>query len=141
GAESAAATDARRRLGEARLRLGKWAAAEADLRAVLAVLDREQPGHWATSDTRSLLGGSLFGRGELAEAEPLLVAGYEGMKARRPTIPPPARPRLPEAADRLVDLYQALGKPDEVKRWRAERATYPFVTPPPREATPKPPGR
>ena len=108
--------------------------AEAVLRECLAIRERAQPDAWTTSNTRSMLGGSLLGQGKHAEAEPLLVAGYEGMKQREKTIPPQGRGRLPEAADRLVELYERLGKPDEVRRWRAERANYPFVAPPPRPA-------
>jgi hypothetical protein len=32
------------------------------------------------------------------------------------------RPRLAEAAERLVRLYEAAGKPAEAARWRAELA-------------------
>ena len=35
--------------------------------------------------------------------------------------------------DRLIELSTATDKPDEAKKWRAERAKYPFVAPPPRE--------
>jgi eukaryotic-like serine/threonine-protein kinase len=59
-----------------------------------------------------------------AEAEPLLVKGYEGMKQREKAIPPQAATRLPEALDRLMDFYTATSKPDEVRRWRAERVKY-----------------
>ena len=55
------------------------------------------------------------------------------MKAREKLIPPVNNFRVPEALDRLVELYTATGKPDEVKKWRAERAKYPNVAPPPRE--------
>ena len=76
---------------------------------------------------------ALLGQKRYAEAEPLLVAGYEGMGRQLPKIPPRFRGRLPEAADRLVDLYAAWGKPDEAARWRAERAKYPPpAAPPPR---------
>src|SRR5208283_258415 len=37
-------------------------------------------------------------------AEPLLLAGYEGMKQRGKTIPPQGKIRLPEAIERLVQL-------------------------------------
>ncbi|MBX9581119.1 MAG: tetratricopeptide repeat protein, partial [Gemmataceae bacterium] len=109
------------------------------LRKCLADRQRLYPDAWATFNTHSLLGGALLGRGKPAEAEPLLLAGYEGMKERAKTIPPVGRVRLAEAADRLVDLYEALGRPDEAKKWRAERAKYPppaAVAPPPREAKP-----
>ncbi len=36
----------------------------------------------------SLLGGALLGQGRYAEAEPLVIGGYEGMKAREAKIPP-----------------------------------------------------
>ena len=65
------------------------------------------------------------------EAEPLLLAGYEGMKHREKTIPPQGKIRLPEALDRLIELSTATNKPDEVKKWQAERAKYPEVAPKP----------
>ena len=41
----------------------------------------------------SLLGGALLGQGRYAEAEPLVVAGYEGMKAREARITVPDQSR------------------------------------------------
>jgi hypothetical protein len=46
------------------------------------------------------------------------------MKNREKAIPPMGAIRLPEALDRLIELYTATKKPDEVKKWRAERARY-----------------
>src|SRR5262249_48847537 len=71
------------------------------------------------------LGGALLGRKDCAEAGPLLLAGYEGMKQREAAIPEQAKARLPEALDRLIESYTATNKPDEVTRWPAERAKYP----------------
>jgi serine/threonine-protein kinase len=46
----------------------------------------------------------------------------------------PGLVRLPEALDPLIELYTATNQPDEVKKWRAERAKYPPpVAPAPRE--------
>ena len=56
------------------------------------------------------------------EAEPLLVQGYEGLQARAKTIPSVAARRIPEALDRLIELYTATNNPDELKNWQAERA-------------------
>jgi len=50
--------------------------------------------------------------------------GYEGMKQRAKTIPPPAKVRLPEAAGRLVQLYEATDKKDQAARWRMEQQRY-----------------
>ncbi len=106
------------------------------LRECLTLREKYQPEEWTTFNTHSLLGGSLLGQKKYAEAEPLLLKGYEGMKEREKAIPkvPQTATRIPEALDRLIALYAALEKPEEVKKWRAERAKYPPpVAPPPRE--------
>jgi hypothetical protein len=75
----------------------------------------------------------LLGQKKYAEAEPQLLKGYEGMKLREKTIPPQGSTRLPEALDRLIELSTATKKPDEVKKWQAERAKYPKAAPMPGE--------
>ena len=55
------------------------------------------------------------------------------MKQREKTIPAQGQIRLPEALNWLIDLSTATNKPDELKKWQAERAKYPEVAPPPRE--------
>ena len=107
----------------------KWAEAETILRESLAIREKSQPDVWSTFDTQSLLGGALLGQRKYAEAEPLLFKGYEGMKQREKAIPTQAKTRVPEALDRLVELYTANNKPDEVKKWQAERAKYPETKP------------
>ena len=62
-----------------------------------------------------------------------MLAGYEGMKQREKTIPNKRRAACPEALDRLIELYTATNKPDEVKKWQAERAKYPKDAPMPVE--------
>jgi eukaryotic-like serine/threonine-protein kinase len=99
--------------------------AEPLLRECLAIREMTQPNVWSTFNTKSMLGGSLLGQKKYPEAEPLLLAGYEGMKQREKTIPPQGNTRLPEALDRLIELYTATNKPDEVKKWLVERAKYP----------------
>jgi tetratricopeptide (TPR) repeat protein len=121
--------------GLTRLELKEFAVAEPLLRECLAIREKSQPDAWTTFNTQSTLGGALLGQKKYAEAAPLLLKGYEGMKAREKTIPQVGggELRIPEALDRLIELYTATDKPDEVKRWRAERAKYPTVAPPPRE--------
>ena len=55
------------------------------------------------------------------------------MKQREKTIPPQGATRIPDALDRLIELSTATNKPDEAKKWRAERAKSPEVAPVPRE--------
>ena len=56
-------------------------------------------------------------------AEPLLRAGYEGMRQREGKIPPIYKFRLTEAIERLAQLYEAWGKPEKAAEWRARRAS------------------
>jgi TolA-binding protein len=67
-----------------------------------------------------MLGEALLGQKKYADAEPLLLKGYQGMKQREAKIPPQGKPRLREALERLVQLYEATGKKDEAARWRKE---------------------
>jgi tetratricopeptide (TPR) repeat protein len=124
------------------LKCEQFPTAEEMLREAWAIREKKEPEAWTTFNTQSLLGEALLGlarnaskgadkeslaraAGYFKEAEPRLVKGYEGMKAREKTIPPQAAVRLPEALDRLIALYEALKKPDEVKKYRDLRATYP----------------
>ena len=106
--------------------------AEPVLREALAIREKSQPDAWTTFNTQSMLGGALFGQKKYADAEPLLLKGYEGLKARETTIPEQGKVRLPEALDRLIELYTATNKPDDAKKWRAERAKYLELAPMPR---------
>jgi hypothetical protein len=50
--------------------------------------------------------------------EPLLLAGYEGMKEREAKIPAQAKVRLTEALERLVQLYEATDQKEKADEWR-----------------------
>jgi tetratricopeptide (TPR) repeat protein len=101
---------------------GKWAAAEPILRECLAIREKLEPDAWTTFNTRSTLGGSLLGQKKFVLAEPLIIAGYEGMKAREAKIPPQGMPRLADAAARVVTLFEEWGKKDEAAHWRSKLA-------------------
>jgi hypothetical protein len=107
----------------------KWAEAEPLLRECLAIREQKQPDAWTTFNTQSQLGAALLGQKKHADAEPQLVAGYVGMKQREKSIPPRNRERLAEGLDRLIEFYTATNKPDEAKKWQAERAKYPTTQP------------
>ena len=90
------------------------------LREALALPADPQPAGWRRPLASSLLGECLLGRHRFAEAEPLLVAGFEGIAALASSVPPRDRPLdVPEAGDRVVRLYLAWGKPEEADAWRA----------------------
>ena len=89
----------------------------------LAIRAKQQPDEWTTFNAQSMLGEALYGQKKFAEAEPLLVQGYVGMKERAPKIPNEGKHRLAEALVRLVQLYDASGKPHDATRWRKELET------------------
>src|SRR5262249_831826 len=86
-----------------------------------AIRQKTLPLHWLTFNTQSMLGGALLGQKKYAEAEPLLLAGYQGMKKQEAQIPPQGKVRLTEAVQRLVQLYEATGNPDEAAEGRKGR--------------------
>src|SRR5262249_18733101 len=97
----------------------KYAEAEPLLRECLTIREKTMGDNWLHFNTLSMLGGALLGQSKHTDAEPLLRQGYEGMKKREAQIPPQGKKRLLEAAERLALLYEAIGRPDEARAWRA----------------------
>ena len=79
------------------------------------------PDDWTTFSTKSMLGASLLGQKKYAEAEPLLLAGYTGMKDRADKIPAQCKVQLTHALERIVDIYTAWGKMDKAEEWRKKK--------------------
>jgi hypothetical protein len=86
----------------------------------MSIRETKEPNAWSTFNTQSLLGAALLGQQKYADAEPLLLKGYEGMKQRADKIPPQSKPRLADAAARLVQLYEATNRPDDAQKWKDE---------------------
>ena len=105
------------------LQLKAYADAEPLLCECLAIREKTQPDLWSTFNSKSQLGGALLGLKQYAEAEPLLIVRYQGMHQREANIRPHAKARLPEALERLIQLYEATDNPDEAARWRKELDT------------------
>jgi tetratricopeptide (TPR) repeat protein len=110
-------------LGDGYIRAGHAAKAEPLLRECLAVREKKEPDAWTTFGTKSLLGAALLGQKKYSEAEPLLLAGYQGLKQREATIPLPAKVRLIAAVERLVRLYEATGDNVKAKEWQQKLTT------------------
>jgi tetratricopeptide (TPR) repeat protein len=105
-------------LGLSLLKQQKASEAEPVLRACLAIRAKREPDAWMTFDTQSQLGGALLGQKKYADAEPLLLKGYEGMKQREARVPAQGKVRLTEALERLVHLYEATDQKDKAAEWR-----------------------
>jgi tetratricopeptide (TPR) repeat protein len=97
---------------------GRFAQSEPLAREALEGNKKIQPDNWQRFRAASLLGASLAGEKKYAEAEPLLLEGYQGMLARKERIAVPDRYHLELAHQWLVRLYQAWGKPDKAVGWR-----------------------
>jgi tetratricopeptide (TPR) repeat protein len=118
-------------LGVIALKQQKYAEAEVALRECLAIRDAKLPDDWSRFNAQSLLGAALLGQGKYAEAEPLLLSGYAGLKQRAATISAEFKDRVPEALERLVQLCEATGKPEEAAKWKKELEAAKAVAKPP----------
>src|SRR5262249_32655670 len=99
--------------------------AEPLLRESFALGKQNAPDAWKTYDARASLGAALLGQNQYADAEPHLVAGYQGMKKleadpRRRTSQRTDRSQRTEALERREELYDATNKPAGAARWRKE---------------------
>jgi serine/threonine protein kinase len=92
---------------------GKFAVSEPLAREVVELYQKQQPDDWQRFRAESLLGASLAGEKKYAEAEPLLLEGYQGMLARKNRIAASDRYHLERAQQWLVQLYKNWGKPEK----------------------------
>jgi tetratricopeptide (TPR) repeat protein len=115
------------------------AQAEPFLRECLEIRTRllpdDHPQVWLRYNAMSMLGEALCAQAKFAEAEPLLLDGYNGLKDD-PRVPPPAQlggaDRKREALERVVQLYEAwaAAEPDDVRvrdariEWQTAAASF-----------------
>ncbi|MEO7414549.1 MAG: serine/threonine-protein kinase [Opitutaceae bacterium] len=100
------------------LQEGKFPEAEANAKECLAIREKLRPEDWSTFHARNLLGGALAGQKRFAEAEPLLIESYRGMKEREATFPPGLLVLLPESQLRIAKFYTDWGRPAEAAEWQ-----------------------
>ncbi len=105
-------------LAAAYLDTQQWAKAEVVLQDCLKLREQTQPDDWRRFHTMSQLGASLAGLGKYADAEPMLIDGYEGLRAREAKIPPRFKKDLTAAASRIVPFYEKWGNPKMADTWR-----------------------
>jgi serine/threonine protein kinase/tetratricopeptide (TPR) repeat protein len=102
------------------LRQSRWSEAEPLLNESLAILQKATPDDWRRHHAMSLLGGALLGQGRYADAESLVVPGYEGLKAREASINVSDRVIVREAAERVIRLYENWGKAELATAWKSK---------------------
>jgi hypothetical protein len=64
-----------------------------------------------------VLGVSLLGRKKYAEAEPLLLSSYAGI---RPNESANAKAHTLQVWERVVQLYEACGQPGKAAAWKSK---------------------
>jgi hypothetical protein len=79
---------------------------------------RRSPDHWRRFEATSLLGAAVAAQQRFAEAESLLVSGYEALAGQQyaPAL------RKEQALERVVGFYRDRGKPDMAAAWQKKRA-------------------
>jgi serine/threonine protein kinase len=115
-------------VGDTLLRERDFALAEPFLRVYLDLAAKQPSDGGFRFPAESALGACLLGQKKYAEAEPLLLSGYNGLLKSEDKSPATfGRQRasgrqsdLTEALERLVQLYQAWNRPTEAARWRKE---------------------
>jgi eukaryotic-like serine/threonine-protein kinase len=98
------------------LNAGHYAEAESLARFALSVFKPSQPStEILRFQATSILGGALTAQRRFAEAEPLVIEGYEGLMANFQAVGFGRR----DALARVVALYESWGKLDAAAAWRA----------------------
>jgi eukaryotic-like serine/threonine-protein kinase len=118
-------------LGECALATGRGGEADDLLRECQAIRARVIPDSWQCDLSMTLLGAALVMQKQFAEAESMLVRGYDGMKRHLAAMSEPVKQkRLAAAAEKLIGLYDAWDKPDEAAKWRKELAAIKITSDP-----------
>jgi tetratricopeptide (TPR) repeat protein len=107
-------------LALAYLSQGKLLESERLSRQILDFNRKKQPDDWQRFRAESLLGASLSGQRKYAEAEPLLLEGYQGMVERKGQVGwmgAANQAYMDRARGWIAQLYRAWGKPEKAATW------------------------
>jgi tetratricopeptide (TPR) repeat protein len=110
-------------LALAYLSQGKFAGSEPLSREAVAFYCKNQPDDWQRFRSETVLGASLAGQKKYAEAEPLLLEGYQGMVVRKERIGVQDWYHLDRAGEWIVQLYQGWGKSEKAAEWRNKKSS------------------
>ena len=114
------AADVSELLGQNLTKQRKYPQAEVLLRQALATREKGDRDDWSLFRAQAFLGGCLAGSGRYAEAEPLLLGGYEGMRQRAARMPAKQKKWIRSAGEEIVDLYSRWSKPELAAQWRTK---------------------
>ena len=113
-------------LGAVRLAQQNYAEATTLLREGLRLTEKHDVDTGWRFYVMNLLGASLAGQKNYADAEPLLLQSCQGLQQRQASLAPylNAPRRITESLERLVQLYDAWGKPAPAAEWKEKLAAF-----------------
>ena len=117
GAKHPNTLDVMASLGEVEIQQEKYPLAEPLVREALGNWEAASPASWRRYYGQALVGASLSGQERYAEAEPLLLSGYQGLRERQSAIPAGSRRVVNEAGQRVAQLYRDWGQPEKAREW------------------------
>jgi tetratricopeptide (TPR) repeat protein len=91
----------------------QYEAAEPLAREAVAFFEKEVPDNGRWFYWESLLGDVLLGQKRYAEAEPLLLHGYTGMKQMETVLHAYDKRRIAETEERVVRFYEVTNQPEK----------------------------
>lgn len=118
GRESLAAFGTQANLGWTQLMQGRLADAERTLREAVDGMTRAAPNAWERANAVGMLGATLAKQKRYADAEPLLISGYEGMATGKAVNPNAAsRMSREQVGEALLQLYRDTGNTARSAEW------------------------
>jgi tetratricopeptide (TPR) repeat protein len=110
-------------MGQSYRMQNRYADAEIVYREALEIRQKVYPGgDYRIAKTQSFLGAALAGQGRYSEAEALFLAAYEQLATGSAPAVSDGDAQPTTTANRLVQLYDAWGKPKEAAKWRDKLA-------------------
>jgi len=85
----------------------------------LTIREKGDRDDWGLFRAQAFLGACLSAQRRYAEAEPLLLSGYAGMRQRASRMPARQKNWIRSAGEQIVDLYTQWSKPEQAAQWRA----------------------
>jgi tetratricopeptide (TPR) repeat protein len=118
GSDSSVTMDAAADLAFTYVSLGKYSEAEPLARETYDWDRKKRADVWVRFRSESLLGSSLAGQKRFAEAEPMLLEGYQGMVARKGQMTVADRSEIDVIGRWIDEFYRASGKPVQAANWK-----------------------
>lgn len=109
-------------LGRLWLNAGRALDAEPLLRECLELRKKHPAPDWRLHCTESLLGHALLQLHKVSEAGPLLRSGYEGLQARRDTLPTEEQFHLRDSLERMARYVEITQGPAAAAAWKDKLA-------------------